>query len=586
MTIRNENKKEKNMMNKIIILCGIALLGINACVTTQQQDAYISASDAKNLTVNSQHEDNLEARFPIYELLLAELSIRRGDNDIAVANYLNALDKINSSEIAERAVKVAVHANDLDAAILAVKKWQKIDSENYKPYQVAATLYFRQGALEKAYEQFNRSIIIRGIKNRLGFSSILSVLTREKKPKNVLEMSKRLADNYPKNAYAQYMFGSLAAKYKQSQLALSYLNKALAIEDIPQIHSLKAQLLLKLGRRSEAVKSLTLALKNNPKNDAMRMNYARLLVDVKQYTHARIEFSKLLKQSPDDADLLYTLGLLSLEANLLDDAEVHISKLLATRHRRAEAIYYLGRINESKKDLAQAVDWYQQINSGHFEFDAKIRTAKLLAQMGQYQQASKSLSALKTSHQDKSTLVQIYLTEASIFSSANKFEEAMAVYNQGLKKIPGNNDLLYARALTSEKVGRVDMLEQDILEILKTEPDNAQALNALGFSLSSLPGRLDDAYSYIKKAMDLAPDEAAIIDSMGWVEYKRGNNAKAEALLRKAHALLEDSEIAAHLVELLWVNGKRVEAKSLMTSVLKSEPKSVFMQEVMRRLIP
>lgn len=574
------------MIRKIIFIGSLAIVGINGCATMQQNESHYSASDSKNLAINSQQKEAQVTKLPIYELMLAELSMRRGDTGVAVDNYLNVLNKIDNSEIAERAVKIAAHANDLDSALIAVKKWQKTDPNNFKPYQVAGTLFFRQGALDESYEQYNQSIIIRGDKNRLSFSSILSVLAREKNAKGSLAVSKRLADNYPQNAYAQFMYGSLAAKFNQSQAALDYFDKALAIEEISQIHGLKAKLLLKLGHRSEAVKSLKLAVQNNPENNEMRMTYARLLIDVKQYVQARIEFSKLLKHSPHDADLLYTLGLLSLEANLLDDAETHLTKLLSTRHRRGEAIYYLGRINESKKDLAKAVEWYQKVNSGDFEFDAQIRTAKLLGLMGHYKEASKSLSNLKITHQGESTLVRIYLTEASIFRSAQQFEEAMAVYNQGLEKIPGNNDLLYARAITSEKVGRLDILERDILEVLKTEPDNAHALNALGFSLSQNPNRLDDAYKYIKKAMALSPDEAAIIDSMGWVEYKLGNNAKAEALLRKAYSMMQDSEIAAHLVELLWVNGKRVEAKSLMTNVLKSEPKSVYMKEVMQRLIP
>ncbi len=574
------------MTVRILILWCAAILGLNGCATTQQSDRYYSPSNPQNLAVNSLDQTAQKPRPPIYELLLAELSIRRGDNEIAVENYLNVLDQVDNSEIAERAVKIAAHANDLDSAVIAAEKWRASDPTNYKPYQIAGTLLFRQGYLDKAFEQYKRSITIRGEKNRLSFSSILSVLSREQNPEGVLLISKRLADEYPSNAYAQFMYGSLAAKLNQSQSALNYLDKALAIEDISDAHGLKAKLLLKLGRRSEAVTSLKLAVSNHPNNNDMRMTYARLLIDVKQYTQARLEFAQLLKHSPNDADLLYTLGLLSLEANLLDDAETHLTKLLQSRHRRGEAIYYLGRINESKKDLSEAVKWYKKVVSGDFEFDAQIRVATLLARMGKVAQANKVLADLKTSHQSKSTLVRIYLTEAAIFRNAHQYEQAMSVYNQALTKIPGNNDLLYSRAITSEKVGRLDILEQDILEILKTEPDNAHALNALGFSLSNLPDRLDDAYGYIKKALALSPDEAAIVDSMGWIEYKRGNLEKAEILLRKAYSMLEDSEIAAHLVEVLWVNGKRAEAKSLMTNVLKSEPDSTYIKEVMQRLIP
>ncbi len=574
------------MTNRIFILCAIAISGLSGCVTTQQNDVYYSTSNPENLTVNAFDKAAPAIKQPIYELMLAELAIRRGDNAVAVENYLNVLEQVDNSDVAERAVKVAAHAKDLKSAIIAVKKWQKTEPDNYKPYQIAGTLLFRQGLLNEAFEQFNQAIKLRGTDSRLSFSSILSILSRERNPEGILQLGQRLADAYPDNAYAQFMYGSLAAKLNRSQSALAYLDKALAIEDIPDAHGIKAKLLLKLGKRTEAVTSLRQAVKNYPDNNDMRLTYARLLIDVKQYAAARIEFAQLLKHAPNDADLLYTLGLLSLEANLLDDAERHLSKLLKTQHRRGEAIYYLGRINENKKDLVQAISWYQQVTSGDFLFDAQIRATKLLARIGETEKALKSLAELKIIHQSNATLVRIYLTEAAIYREAHQYEQAMEVYNQGLEKVPGNNDLLYSRAITSEKIGRLDILEQDILTILKTEPDNAHALNALGFSLLGKPERLGDAYQYIKKAFELLPDEAAIIDSMGWVEYKRGNLAKSEQLLRKAYSMMPDSEIAAHLVELLWVNGKRVEAKKLITNVLKNEPDSEYIKDVMQRLIP
>lgn len=578
-------------MKITLLFSSISLLALSGCATMPEKSSHFSESSTKNLTINTVKSNqntsqNTSQTTPMYNLLVAELSVRRGDNATAIDHYLDAIDKIDNAEIAERAVKVAAHAKDLDSALLAVKKWQSFDPDNYKPYQIAGTVLFRQGFIDDAFNQFVISIEKRGATNRLAFTSILSILARERKPEGVLLLSSKIAHKYPEIAYAQFMHGSLAAKFNQSQEAISFLDKALAIEDIGDAHGLRAKLLLKVGRRNDAVESLGKAVENHPNNNELRLTYARLLIDVKQYKKARAEFALLLEKSPHDADLLYTLGLLSLESNLLVDAETHLTKLLKSSKRRGEAIYYLGRINESKKDLNKAVEWYQKVVSGDFEFDAHLRAAKLLARMGKTPEATKELNDLKMTHQSESTLVRIYLTEASIYRGTQHFAEAMTVYNQALNKIPGNNDLLYARAITSEKVGRVDILERDILQILKTEPDNAHALNALGFSLSHIPGRLEDAYKYIKKALSLAPDEAAIIDSMGWIEFKLGHTQKAETLLRKAFSMLEDSEIAAHLGEVLWTLGKQQEAKKIWVNVLKNEPESSFIKEVMQRLIP
>lgn len=561
------------------------VLLLTACATTQNNSPYYSDLDSKNLTIHQLDKHELQQKQPMYDLLVAELSLRNGDNKTAVDSYLNVLDEVNDGEIAERAVKVAVHNKDYKSALLAANKWQQIEPKNHKSYEVAATLALRLGDLDLSFAQFKKAISVQA-SQRLAFTSIMSILAREKHPSAVIEVSNRLAEAYPKQAYAQFMAAVVSARLSQASLALEYIDKAIALEDIPTAYGIKAKQLLKLGRRSEALETLKLAVEKNPKNHDLRMTYARLLIDVKQYKLARTEFTKLLAQSPKDADLLYTLGLLSLEANLLNDAEKYLSQLLTSHHRRGEAIYYLGRIAESKKDLSKAVDWYKQVKTGDFEFDAQLRVAKILAKMGKIQQASESLDQLKSDHQNEATLVRIYLVQAAIYSEANQQQKALDVYDVALKKIPNNNDLLYSRAITYEKIGDIKSMEEDIKQILKTEPDHAHALNAIGFALTEFPERLEDSYHYIKKALALSPDEGAIIDSMGWVEYKRGNLKRAESLLRKAYAKFPDSEIAAHLGEVLWQRGKRPEAKKVFEQAIKAEPSSTLLKKVMRRLIP
>jgi tetratricopeptide (TPR) repeat protein len=162
----------------------------------------------------------------------------------------------------------------------------------------------------------------------------------------------------------------------------------------------------------------------------------------------------------------------------------------------------------------------------------------------------------------------------------------MTVFNTALEIVPGNSDLLYSRALVAEKLGRIDQLEADILTILKTEPDNAHALNALGFTLADQTDRYEEAYVYIKRAIEIMPDDAAIIDSWGWVHYRLGDYEKAISLLRKALSYFNDAEIAAHLGEVLWVSGNREEATSIWKEALDKSPDDPLLLEVMQRFIP
>ena len=162
----------------------------------------------------------------------------------------------------------------------------------------------------------------------------------------------------------------------------------------------------------------------------------------------------------------------------------------------------------------------------------------------------------------------------------------MEVFGTALGIVPGNSDLLYSRALVAEKLGRIDILESDIKAILKTEPDNAHALNALGFTLADQTDRYEEAYDYLKRAIEINPDDPAIIDSWGWIHYRLGNYDKAIALLRTALSRFDDAEIASHLGEVLWVNGHQDEARSIWHRALKKSPDAPALQSVMQRFIP
>ena len=192
---------------------------------------------------------------------------------------------------------------------------------------------------------------------------------------------------------------------------------------------------------------------------------------------------------------------------------------------------------------------------------------------------------LKGSQSDGS-LVRIYITKGEMLRSARRYPQAMEVFNTALEIVPGNSDLLYARALVAEKLGRIDLLESDIRTILKTEPDNAHALNALGFTLADQTDRYEEAYGYLKRAIEIMPDDAAIIDSWGWVHYRLGDYEKAIDLLRKALSRFDDAEISAHLGEVLWVSGEQQEAREVWQRALKKSPADPILLRVMQRFIP
>ena len=507
-----------------------------------------------------------------YHLMVAEIALLRGDTDLAVESYLKVARSQNNPEIAERAVRIAVYGQNLEAASEAARRWIELAPDRAEAGQIIAAIYIRQKKADEAFQYLDGIIESSEISDAQLFGSLLGVLAREKNTSTVLNVTRKIAAKYHDRAHAQYLHGMLAAQGGETVEALEYLDKALSSQDIQGGHNARAKVLLKLGRREEAVISLHKAVLANPDDQKLRLTYARLLVDVKQYEKARIEFEELYRASPDDTDLLYTLGLLSLESQRLDDAEKYMLKLVKMNKRAGESQYYLGRVNEGKGLYEKAIHWYRQVHVGEYLFDAKLRIAGLLSESGRYDKAHEHLDAMLKGSQSNGSLVRIYLSKGDILRAESRYKEAVDVYSTALSIVPGNTDLLYARALVAERIGRLDILEVDIREILKTEPDNAHALNALGFTLADQTNRYQEAYGYLKRAIEIRPDDPAIIDSFGWVNYRLGKYDEAIRLLQSALSRFDDSEIAAHLGEVLWVSGEQDEARKVWQRALKKAP--------------
>jgi tetratricopeptide (TPR) repeat protein len=521
-----------------------------------------------------------------YDLMVAEIALNQGDTALAIERYRALAKSQQDPAIAERAVRIAVYGQNLEAAIEAAKRWVELEPDRIEAHQVIAAIYIRQNKADEAFAYIDGLIEVSELDDAQLFPPLLGILAREKNIDTVLAVSGRIASKYSDRAYAQFLHGMLSAQNGMAEDALEFLDRSLALEEIKGIHAARARVLLRLGRSGEAVVSLQKAVDSNPADQSLRLTYARLLVDIKEYDLARAEFEKLHQASPDDAELLYTLGLLSLESQRLDDAEKYMMMLVRMDEREGEAQYYLGRIYENRKQYDQAIDWYEQVHVGDYQFDARLRIADMLGLAGKTDEAIQHLDAMLKGSQSDGSLVRIYVAKGELLRIARRYEEAMDVFNTALGIVPGNTDLLYARALVAERLGRIDQLEEDLKIILKTEPDNAHALNALGFTLADQTKRYDEAYAYLKRAIEIMPEDPAIIDSLGWVQYRLGNYDEAIRLLRTALSRFDDVEIAAHLGEVLWVSGNQKEARGIWQEALKKSPDDPVLLKVMQRFIP
>ena len=344
----------------------------------------------------------------------------------------------------------------------------------------------------------------------------------------------------------------------------------------------EAQLLQKTSV-SAARERLAAYLKRNPKAREARMSYARALVAEQKLPEAHAEFQRLLTEFPDSPDVVYAVGLLAFQLNDYPAARQSLERLLTMNFRDRNTLrLYLGQIAEEEKKLPDALRWYGEVTRGEQYLNAQLRYAQVLAKQGNLEGARSHLRQIGPANaQQKGQLV---LAEAALLRDAKREREAFDLVAGALGEQPDNPDLLYDYAMLAEKIDRIDAMETSLRKLIVLRPDHAHAYNALGYSLADRNQRLPEAKQLIEKGLSLAPNDAFILDSMGWVFYRMGDNKTAIEYLRRAFAMRPDAEIAAHLGEVLWANGERVEAEKIWGDAMRQYPGNEVIASTIKRL--
>ncbi|MBN1379831.1 MAG: tetratricopeptide repeat protein [Gammaproteobacteria bacterium] len=564
-----------------IIFIGMGLALLSGCAGNGPRPVAPLAVPGVDQNASVAHNDIY------YHLILAEIASQRNQLDVSVDHLQQASRLVADPLIAERATRIAFYAKDTRSAFAAAQYWVELDPDNVEALQAAAALALNEGKDEAALDYLKKILKHEEDGPEHGFQVVASLLSRDRDKHDVraLDIMAKIVVEHPDNPYAHLALGDLAMLLGHLPAAEQALNKALSIDpDLPAALVSHARVIYQQGRVDDALASLRLAVTDIPDNEPLRLAYGRMLLEAKRYQQAKEQFTLLSEVSPEDSDYLYTLSLLALDLDEADQAEVYLQRLLELGERGPEAYYYLGRIAESRHDFETAIKQYERVGRSEYQFDAQIRIGQLLAETGHIEAGLGHLRSLRMANPESSVTVRLYLTESAVLSAAERYGDAIDLLSEALQVVPGNTDLLYSRSLLYEKTDRIDLLEQDLRAVLLREPGNADALNALGYSLANLTTRYDEAYDLILQAIKLKPDEAAIIDSMGWVLYRMGRAEEAVAYLRRALSLQYDNEIAGHLSEVLWVVGQRKAAKTLLENALEKSPGDKTLLQVKEQL--
>ena len=516
-------------------------------------------------------------------LLEAEFAGQRGHIDVSLDNYLELARETGDPKIIERAARIAVFARDDAAATEMAQMWVDRDPRNPDPHQVLAVMAIRNGDVETSLLHIESILDYTDGDLEQKLLMIASMLGRETDKNLILQVMEKITAKRQDSPEALFAYSRVAAILGEYERALALLEKTYSMKPDNEAVALSyVSILQRLDRFEEALAWLEKALEGNQTDSFdLRLAYARLLTDVRRFDDSVKQFEMLNKQDPDNEDVMFALALLHLQSNRNDEAEKYFLRLTRHSNRTNEVNYYLGRIAEDRGDHAKAAIWYQGVQAGQSYFDAQIRLALTLARQDRLEDARKHLKSIRTENDKQATLV--IQAEADLLVEMKRLDEAMQIYNTALDN-HYDPDLLYARAMLAEKMDRLDVMEADLRKVVETDPQNAQALNALGYTLADRTDRYAEAEKLIDQALALRPDDFFILDSKGWVLYRLGKLDEAIVYLRRAYEQVSDAEIAAHLGEVLWVSGNQKEARQILDAALKATPDNTHLQEVIERL--
>ena len=517
----------------------------------------------------------------IYAVLVAELAGRQGDLSMAFTHYLHAAQLARDPEMAERAVRAAVAAGDDAGAGRAVRLWLSVAPDSVSAHQVAALLRLRADDREGALTHLSRVVALAGADGAAGYGHAMGIIGRAGGDDERLALMEALVELDADNPEAQYALAMVAVAAERNDRAESAARRALELRpDWSKPQLLLVRLLISEDKRDEARQLLEGFVSASPEDDELRMLYGQLLVEEEDFQSARNEFERLLTNKPKAPDVLFALGILSLQLEDTEAARRYFTRLHQTGERRGEAAYYLGQVEEQAGNLEQALEWYGKASDGE-ALETQLRIALVRAKLGEVARAREMLSQLRGSHPERAE--SLYLVEAEILDEVGEPEVALSIYGNALDAFPGNPDLLYARAMYAVKRDLIDLAEADLRRILDDDPDHADALNALGYTLADRTQRFEEARQLIEKAYKLKPEEPAILDSMGWVHYRLGNLDLALDYLRRALDAMDDGEIAAHLGEVLYALGRHEEAWKVWEAALERHPEHDYLLEAVGR---
>ncbi|KFB78390.1 TPR domain protein [Candidatus Accumulibacter phosphatis] len=521
----------------------------------------------------------------VYQVLLAEVALKRGKAEFASQAYADLAVRTRDPAILARATEVAGYARRYDLILDLARLWLQVEPASKRAQQVLVGVMIMSNQFDGLAPQLIQ--MLEADKEALpgNLLALNRMFARSQDRQAVLQLIIKVCAPFLDRPEAHYAIAVAASAAGDHTRALVETRRAIELRpDWEAVALLEAQLIAQKSS-TEAIASLQRFVEHHPQAREVQLYLARALVGEKRYGEAKAQFERLLLANPNNPDVVFPVAILALQENDRTLAETQLKHLVTLDiPDKSAAYFYLGQLAEEGKRADEALAAYRQVGQGEHYLPAQIRSAGILNNQGKLDEARRQLR--DAAAQNPSSRVQLSIAEAALLRDAKQTETALALLDQELGTQPEQPELLYESALLAEKLGRLEIMESRLRKLLELQPENAQAYNALGYAFADRNIRLPEARQLIEKALQLAPNDPFILDSMAWVLYRQSDLEGALALLQRALALRSDPEIAAHTGEVLWMLGRKDEAQRTLREAHKKDPANEVLKEAIRRFLP
>jgi tetratricopeptide (TPR) repeat protein len=530
----------------------------------------------------SSNADNYTNPDLVFRLLLAEIASQRGELNLASELFLDLAKQTDSALLAERATRLTGFTRNGTIALEASKVWNELNKDSIDAQQALSEILIANNKLNEA-KPILQKLLLKEKTRASGFLYLNSMLSHVSDKKTVLILVTDLAQPYPKLAEAHFAIAHAAWVGKDQKVyekELATINQIKPDWEMPALF--KGQILAKESPE-KALNFYSDFLSKYPKSNDVRLEFAKLLTNDRKFNEAKNEFIKLVSASNSSAEITLAVALLSVELEDYDLAEKYFLQSLKKNPKDKDQIFiYLAKIADKKNQGDVAITWLNKVGNGNHFIESKLIAAEIIAKKESIDKALVFLSALKSDSQDaKLSIVQL---KTSLLTRSNRHQEAFQLLQNEAPNFAQSPEFKFDYALLADKLNKYDLMEKLLREAIKIRPDYAVAYNALGYSFADRNINLEDAKKYIELALSISPNNHYILDSMGWLYFRLGKLESALSFIQKAYDVQPDPEIAAHLGEILWAQGKKKEANDVLELSLQSFPDNEVLKEAFKRL--